>query len=76
MKIDLRIPILIAAFYTPGLLVLIGAWALGYSTEEAREVVAFVGLMAGASISLPAGVFLYMEHGPIWWTIPNTGGNG
>lgn len=36
-RIDLRYPLVILSFYVPGLLLLIGAWLLGYTTEDVRE---------------------------------------
>lgn len=75
MRIDLRIPIVIAAFYTPGLIFLIGAWLLGYSTEEARDFVAFLGGVLGILILLVLTAYLFLEEGPIWWKIPGTKGD-
>lgn len=75
MKIDLRIPIIVVAFYTPGFLLLGGAWMLGYSTEEARDVVAVLGIMLGIVVSVGAIAFVSSEVGPIWWTIPGTKGD-
>jgi len=72
MRIDLRYVIVVAAFYAPGLLMLCGAWMLGYSTAEVREVVA----KAGGSMGLLAAWFavvIAIHRAPIWWRI---GGGG
>jgi len=72
MRIDLRYVIVVVAFYAPGLLMLCGAWMLGYSTAEVREVVA----MFGGSVGLLSGwlaVVIAIHGAPIWWRI---GGGG
>lgn len=68
MRIDLRYPIVIAAFYAPGLMLLIGAWLLGYSTVEVREAVAFAGSLLGLGGIYPAIIVLFLsDHArPIW----------
>ena len=48
----LTIALLIAApfvaFYIPGLMVLLGAFALGFGLQEARDVVPYFGIPFGA----------------------------
>ena len=69
MRIDLRYLIIVAMFYVPGALLLIGAWALGYSTNEAREGVALIGAILGSASAITIGGILFAERGPIWWQI-------
>ena len=68
MRIDLRYPIVVAGFYVPGLMVLIGAWLLGYSTAEVRDFVAIAGLILGLCTPAPTVTFLFLtDHArPIW----------
>lgn len=72
MWIDLRYVIVLGVFYVPGLLILIGAWLLGYSTAEAREFVAIMGVSAGivASGVTALGLFVDPEGEPTWLKIP------
>jgi hypothetical protein len=74
MRIDLRYLIVAALFYVPGTMLLLGAWALGYSTSEAREAVAFAGVFLGFFISFAVGAALFIEGRPIWWHIGKGGG--
>ena len=73
MRIDLRYPIVIGVFYLPGLLMLIGAWLLGYSTEEAREVIAVMGGFLGFVSAFLAAFLLHVGSDPIWWCIKMKG---
>jgi hypothetical protein len=52
MTIDLRWLLPVVALYAPGLLMLIGAWALGYTTEEIRGPVGVLGLLTGSLFSV------------------------
>lgn len=74
-RIDLRYPIVIAAFYAPGLMMLIGAWVLGYSTDEARVIVAPIGATIGFIVSADSAENMFGRYGtPIWWIIPRRKG--
>jgi len=73
MRIDLRYVIVVAAFYAPGLLMLCGAWILGYSRAEAREFVGVMGIIAGLLSCGSSVIVLFIEGAPIWWRI---GGGG
>lgn len=68
MRIDLRYPIVIAAFYAPGLMLLIGAWLLGYSTVEVRDFVAIMGFILGLfTLAATIGLLFLTDHArPIW----------
>lgn len=66
MTIDLRYVIPVLAFYGPGALTLIGAWALGYSTAEVRDAVALIGGISGSFFAmLSAGMLLGEEPIPL-----------
>lgn len=47
MTINLKYFFPVLAFYAPGALMLTGAWMLGYTTDESRELVAFFGGFSG-----------------------------
>lgn len=68
MRIDLRYPIAIAAFYLPGVLFLIFARLIGYGFHEVWHAIAVGGGIAGLIASgITAGfLFDYSSH-PIWW---------
>jgi hypothetical protein len=69
MRIDLRYVLPIVAFYVPGLMLLVGGWMLGLSTEEARAFVIVMGLIMG-TFSVGATILAILDHNrPIWWTI-------
>ena len=69
MRIDLRYTIVVGVFYAPGVLMLIGALALGYSLAEVREVVAVMGTAFGAIASFLAALGLFAGSDPIWWRV-------
>jgi len=73
MTIDLRYILPLIAFYVPGLLILIGAWALGYTTEEARDAVAVMGGISGAMALIFCAAFLFSERKPIRVRLWKTG---
>ena len=77
MRIDLRYLIVFGAFYAPGLMMLLGAWALGYSTVEARETVSTFGILFGAFISGLMAIILFTGPcaSPIWVTLWKRGGD-
>lgn len=52
MTIDLRYILPIAAFYVPGVMIVLGGFALGYSLAEMRDGVAAFGSSFGAAFSL------------------------
>lgn len=68
MRIDLRYAIVVAGFYVPGLMVLIGAWLLGYSTAEVRDFVGGIGVILGLCTPAPTIALLFLsDHArPIW----------
>lgn len=67
MKIDLRYPIVFGVFYLPGLMMLIGALALGFHIEDVREGIGIVGGMIGFMASVALGILLFVEGSPIYW---------
>lgn len=70
MRIDLRYPIVVASFYAPGVMMLIGAWALGYTMSEVRDVIAVGGAMGGVATSLVCIAILFsFDKKPIWWEV-------
>ena len=69
MRIDLRYIIVIGVFYAPGVLMLIGALALGYSLAEVRDVIATVGGFTGLSGVVFLAPALFAGSGPIWWRV-------
>lgn len=69
IRIDLRYLAIVAAFYAPGLLVLIGAFTLGYSLNEVRDFVAFIGLFVGATIAFVVATSLFVRGKPLWFEI-------
>lgn len=69
MRIDLRYIIVIGVFYAPGVLMLIGALALGYSLAEVRDVIAAVGGFVGLAGVVFIAPALFAGSGPIWWRV-------
>jgi len=69
MRIDLRYIIVVGVFYAPGVLMLIGALALGYSLAEVRDVIATVGAVAGLAGVVSLAPALFAGSGPIWWRV-------
>jgi hypothetical protein len=69
MRIDLRYIIVIGVFYAPGVLMLIGALAIGYSLAEVREVVAAMGATFGGTASFLTALGLFFGCDPIWWRV-------
>lgn len=67
MRIDLRYIITAAVFYAPGLVMLIGAWMLGFDTSEVRHDVLAIGWASGTAASLFVGMMLFLGGKPIWW---------
>ncbi len=65
MMVNLRYLIPIAAFYVPGVMMLIGALVLGYSVSEVRDTISF----AGTSVGLPTAAWVAIGikgKPPIW----------
>lgn len=52
MTIDLRYVLPIVAFYVPGVMMLLGGLALGFSLDEMRDGVAIFGSSFGGAICL------------------------
>lgn len=75
-RIDLRYPLVILAFYVPWALIMIGSWAIGYSTEEAREGVAVFGSIFGGYASVQMIIEMFRDRTPIWWEFRNGGRDG
>lgn len=70
MRIDLRYVIPVVMFYLPGVLVLLGGLALGYSIAEIRLVVAIFGILCGFMLSAISGIVMFTADDPIWLNLP------
>lgn len=51
MNIYLKVLLAIVSFYIPGVLLLLGAVALGYTLEEVRDQIAVLGILLGVALA-------------------------